>query len=145
MNPVLCGHCGRAAQLVTGAEAYRCKPHMADKLFWFCQPCDAWVGCHERGTWHTTADGQKVVHEGTEPKGRLANARLRAWHIRAHAAFDPIWKTRAMRRSAAYDWLAKAMGLTKDTCHIGLFDVEECRRVEQVCYAWRAANTGPGA
>lgn len=54
------------------------------------------------------------------------------WRVKAHAAFDPLWK-RNGRRSEAYAWLAQSMGLARADCHIRLFDAEQCKRVVTLC------------
>jgi hypothetical protein len=51
----------------------------------------------------------------------------------AHAAFDPIWQSEEMTRSEAYTWLAGALELSPDDCHVGMFDVATCERVVTVC------------
>ncbi len=76
--------------------------------------CDAFVGCHK-------ASG--------EPKGTLANAELREWRKRAHAAFDWRWMSGKMKRSSAYAWLSKATGIAPDLCHIGMMGISECQKV----------------
>ena len=91
-------------------------------LLWRCAPCDAWVGCHAGGT---------------RPKGRLADKALRDAKIRAHAAFDPIWKSGAMDRSSAYGWLSEHVGVDKRDCHVGMFDIDQCSLVVMVCDWWR--------
>lgn len=70
--------------------------------------------------------------KGTMPLGRLANAELRSAKSAAHAMFDPLWKSRKMHRGQAYAWLAKQMGLRQEDCHIGMFDVDQCKKVFQV-------------
>jgi hypothetical protein len=60
----------------------------------------------------------------------MADAELRAWKIKAHAALDPLWRG---NRSAGYRWLARRLGIAAAECHIGLFDVETCQRVIEVC------------
>ena len=87
---------------------------------WRCVPCKAWVGCH-KGT--------------KKPLGRLADAELRKAKIAAHAAFDWRWKHGAMSRGQAYKWLAESMGLTQEETHIGAFDLDQCRRVVELCRA----------
>lgn len=69
----------------------------------------------------------------TQPLGRLANAELRKAKIAAHAAFDSLWKTTALTRSDAYTWLAEQLELAPKDCHIGMFDVEQCKQVVRVC------------
>jgi hypothetical protein len=116
---VHCPYCDRPAELVTGAAIY---PHRADllgKKFWRCESCGAHVGCHDAGK-----NG-----DGTVPLGRLANAELRRWKQRAHAAFDPLWKARHMSRRAAYAWLADQLGISVANCHVGMFDVDACKAV----------------
>lgn len=105
---VQCSYCLRAAVLRPG---YRGKPT------WFCDPCDARVGCHP---------------ETNKPLGSLANAELRQWRQTAHEWFDPMWRVEGMPRSAAYRTLGEAMSLPAKLCHIAMFDVEQCRAVVQI-------------
>lgn len=52
--------------------------------------------------------------------------------VEAHDFFDMLWDARRggwMRRSEAYVWLAEQMKLPIEWVHIGMFDVEQCRRV----------------
>lgn len=63
-----------------------------------------------------------------EPGSDLARARCRA-----HAAFDPIWKSGEMSRSAAYRWLAQQLGIPEAQCHMIQFDIETCDRVTDLC------------
>ena len=55
--------------------------------------------------------------------------------MRAHAAFDPIWKSGTKKRGSAYAWLADQLGIPARECHIGEFDVETCARVVQIIRA----------
>lgn len=122
-----CRYCQRQAQLRHfGQTGY---PYQRDYgPVWVCPPCDAWVGCHP-GT--------------TKPLGGLANAELRDWKVKAHAAFDPLWQGKMRRdqcskgqaRRAGYRWLAKELGIAFERTHIGYFNVEECRKVVEICTA----------
>lgn len=131
MTAVLCDYCGRQAPLVTGAKVYPHRPDLHARRFYACDPCGAWVGCHQ-GT--------------TKPLGRLANKELRDAKMAAHAAFDPIWKERFERlsqerptyrkhhaRGGRYVELASALGIPVEKCHIGMFDVELCKRTVEIC------------
>ncbi len=71
--------------------------------------------------------------DGTQPLGRLANAELRRAKSAAHARFDPIWTEGYKKRRRAYAWLAHELGMDVNCCHIGEFDVEQCRRVVAIC------------
>lgn len=94
-------------------------------MVYICKPCDAYVG----------------VHKGTDKAlGRLANKELREAKKKAHAYFDPLWKRAVAKgrkkheaRNSAYKWLAKEMGIERDDCHIGMFDVASCEKVVQIC------------
>jgi hypothetical protein len=114
-NPVVhCDYCNRRAVFTDSAVVYSGRSY---GNIYYCKPCKAWVGVH-KGTRH--------------PLGRLANAELRKAKMKAHAAFDPLWKDGDMNRAQAYEWLADALGIPAARCHIGMFDVETCRRVVQV-------------
>jgi hypothetical protein len=117
---VSCPYCGGQARLADGVELFPQREELAGRKFWRCDPCDAHVGTH-------TFDNER-------PLGRLANAELRRWKARAHRAFDPLWKKLGARysRTQAYRALAKRMKVTRRCCHIGLFDVEQCRRVVEI-------------
>jgi hypothetical protein len=107
----MCQYCGELSRQVTGKEIY---PHRRDlwgNIFYQCEPCSAYVGCHPRSN---------------RPLGILANAELRKAKSAAHRAFDELWRDGWMSRTAAYKWLAEALNITHDKCHIGLFDVETC-------------------
>jgi hypothetical protein len=121
-KPVTCPYCGAEAVLVDSEEVYG----RSYGLIYLCRPCRAWVG----------------VHKGTEmPLGRLANKELREWKIAAHAAFDPLWQAKMRRdncskgqaRKAAYTWLAEKLGIPLRKCHIGMFDIDLCKRTVEVC------------
>lgn len=124
---VVCPYCDRPAELVTGAKIYAHRPDLAHRWFWRCAPCEAWTGTH--------ADSKDRV-----PLGRLANAALRRARQRAHAAFDPLWKSGGMRRREAYQWLASALGIAFENCHIGMFDVDACEAVVAAVRARRASG-----
>lgn len=118
----VCQYCKRDAELVSSKVVYRGNDY---GKIWLCSPCGAWVG----------------VHRGTDaPLGSLANAELREWRKKAHAAFDPAWRNATERgqrkgsaRRRAYLWLATQLGIPVDDCHIGQFDIDACKQVIGVC------------
>ena len=113
-----CHYCGNEAEIVTGEAIYPHRSDLAAKKFWRCTDCKAYVGCHP----------------GTEkPLGRLANEELRNWKQRAHGVFDPLWRSGVLSRAGAYAWLAKQLGIPQEETHIGMFDVDQCKRVVKVC------------
>ena len=115
-GPIICQYCGERATLITGAEVYPHRPDLHGKKFWACRRCDARVGCHP----------------GTEkPLGDLANAETRLMRLRAHDAFDRLWRSGRVDRSTAYRWLSAHMGVR--SAHIGRMNVEQCRKVIRLC------------
>ena len=58
---------------------------------------------------------------------------LKLWRVRAHEAFDPIWRSGYMSRSLAYRWLAYEMKLTLKDCHIKTMDIQQCKKVVELC------------
>lgn len=62
MGAPTCPYCGKDSVLVNGHVIYPHRPDLLEKKFYWCKPCDAYVGCHP-GT--------------ANPLGRLANAELR--------------------------------------------------------------------
>ena len=113
-----CLYCEQEAVLTNGQELYPHREDLWELPFYICRPCNAYVGCHP-GT--------------TKPLGRLANAELRSMKSMAHRFFDVIWKSKEMTRGQAYAWLANQLNLDKHQCHIGMFDVDMCTKVIEVC------------
>lgn len=112
-----CDYCGGLTEYVDSSVIYG----KSYGMIYLCRPCRAYVGVH-RST--------------NKPLGRLADAELREWKKRAHAAFDPVWQTGPFhrRRNDAYAWLAQKMGLPQEKTHIGMFDVHQCKQVVQIMY-----------
>ena len=67
-----------------------------------------------------------------------ANQETRTARHQAHEAFDPLWKKGAANRRELYHQLASFMGLEVKATHIGMFDVEQCRRVLDFVNEWNA-------
>ena len=122
-----CPYCGGKAHLRDSSSVYH-NFNYKGKMY-VCEnfpKCDSYVGCHPNTT---------------KPLGRMANKKLRTMKSKAHYYFDPLWKNRLFarnkslshNRTKAYQWLAKQLDLPENKCHIGLFDVDMCRKVIQIC------------
>ena len=111
-----CPYCGKQAELKDSSIIYG----RSYGLVYICQDfpkCDSFVG----------------VHKGTHtPLGRMANKELREWKKLAHFYFDGAWKRAKVSRDRAYRTLAVKMGLPIEKAHIGMFDVEQCKRVVEI-------------
>ena len=113
-KPTICRYCGSPVVYTSNAEIYG-KEYGTGKCY-LCRNCREFVG----------------VHPGTDtPLGTLANAELREWRKEAHFWFDRIWKkpTRITTRYNAYGYLARKMGLPREETHIGMFEIEQCKKV----------------
>lgn len=115
---VWCPYCGQQAVYVGGDAVYPHRPDLRGKRFYVCRDCDARVGCHPNSS---------------APLGRLANGELRRMKMAAHAAFDPLWRGGGKTRHEAYRWLADALGIPFERCHIGEFDEAQCRATVTAC------------
>ena len=113
-NKVICPYCLEPAKLVDSEVIYG----RSYGNSWLCVPCDAYVGCH-KGT--------------NKPLGRLANKDLRQAKMKAHIAFDPLWKSKKMTRREAYIFLANKLGVETKDCHIGMFSIYQCDLTVTIC------------
>ena len=109
---VVCGYCGNPAPLVDSEEIYG---RSFGFVYW-CRPCDAYVGVHRDSPTY-------------QPKGTLANAELREWRRRAHAAFDPLWQSGGMKRPEAYRHMQRLLDISPEEAHIGSFDIDRCKQL----------------
>jgi hypothetical protein len=118
-----CIECSKEARLVGGKEIYPSRPDLYERRFYLCV-CGAYCG----------------THKGTDkPLGFPCGPQTRAVRSRAHEVFDPLWKGRnaPMTRNEAYRWLAGAMGLSRDDCHIGMMDAKTAQRAAYLSYQKR--------
>ena len=77
------------------------------------------------------------AHPDGRPLGVPATKAVKDARIRAHAAFDPLWQSMPAatkregrhNRETMYRWLAEALGIPRDDCHMGTFDEATCERV----------------
>ena len=82
---------------------YKDTKHQGQSVY-VCLDCKASVYCHE---------GTRV------PLGYMADAETRLLRMKAHEVFDPLWQHKLVTRDAAYDWLARQLGIPDNAAHIG--------------------------
>jgi hypothetical protein len=112
-KPKKCPYCGKDVLLRDSAMVYG----RSYGMIYVCSgwpKCDSYVGC-QKGT-------EKAL-------GRLANPELRFWKKKAHDIFDKLWKHGEMSRTDAYIWLSRELAIHPDKCHIGMFDIDQCKSV----------------
>ena len=119
---ITCDYCGEFAKVVTGEMVYPHRPDLKRLVFYYCDNghAPAYVGTH------------KV---SLKPLGRLADKELRKFKSAAHIAFDPLWKTHKIfkSRGKAYNWLSNSLGIKGELTHIGMFDIDTCKKVIDIC------------
>lgn len=134
MTQPICPYCNQTAVLVDSAEVYGGRSY--GDLFICPGSCHAYVGVHR---------------SSGKPLGTLANAELRQWRQKAHAAFDPLWQAKLRKRrkergadykkvyarGSGYKWLRGLMGMTAKECHISMMNVEQCKQVVEICTNWK--------
>lgn len=75
--------------------------------------------------------GTHSAHPDGSPMGTPADEVTKRLRHRAHVAMGKLQKERRWNTNGMYMWLGKKMGLTKEACHVGLFDAEQCNLVMQ--------------
>jgi hypothetical protein len=66
-------------------------------------------------------------------KSPLVDERTHKARRAAHAAFDPIWRSKTLSRTKAYKWLAKELRLPRELCHMKLMDADTAYDVVDLC------------
>lgn len=122
---VKCIYCDKKTKAVKGEVLYGTKHKLSNKEFYYCEPCQAWVGMHENTN---------------KPLGTPAKADLRKKRLTAHSVFDKIWRDDnflnegiSKQRKLAYQWLAKNLDIDQHNCHIGNFDIDQCNKTIYMC------------
>lgn len=123
--PTKCRFCASKVVYTTHARIYGGRTYSDWPFIYLCEGCGASVGVHA-GTTH--------------PLGTLADIKTKNARKAAHAAFDPIWKTKQMKRGEAYKWLAEKLDIERWRCHISWFDVDFCELVVKHCAARQVSN-----
>jgi ssDNA-binding Zn-finger/Zn-ribbon topoisomerase 1 len=69
------------------------------------------------------------AHDDGRPLGIPGNKATKAARMRAHEAFDPLWKKGPFTRTQAYGWMCRALGIEGKDAHIGMFDIARCEKL----------------
>ena len=111
-------NCVVEARKTDGSEIYPHRKDLKELIFYKCT-CNSTIGCHK---------------DTDKPMGTLANDKLKKARIVAHKEFDDLFKNGYMSRKKAYEWLSDKLNISKDNCHIGMFNIEECNLVVSAVY-----------
>lgn len=96
------------------------KMALKDSRYGLFYGCTRWPWCESTHGAHRSSG---------EPLGVPVDKETKGWRIRAHDAFDRLWKDGSVRRKKCYADLAEFMGIKKKQCHIGSFDISQCQKV----------------
>ncbi|NGT16953.1 zinc-finger-containing protein [Achromobacter insolitus] len=117
--PKACHCCSGPVKLTNNREIYNGHSFGDWPYVYRCTQCQAYVG----------------LHPDTDlPLGVMAGRETVAARKNAKAIFQRLTRERfGNDRSAAYAWLAKALGISLSICHFGMFGLELAERAGQVC------------
>ena len=101
------------------------KSKFKNPFFWGCRnypDCTYRIGAHPNG----------------DAMGYPADAETREARIKAHEAFDKVWKEWGYTRAEAYKLLQTMMGMSELDAHIAKFNKEQCekliKKVDEIYY-----------
>ena len=86
---------------------------------YFCDTCHAYVGLHP------------YTHI---PLGFLADKKTREARMKCKRPFEVLFKEMGMARADAYQTLADELGIKKESCHFGWFDISMCKKAKEAAY-----------
>lgn len=118
---IKCPYCNSQALLRPASTVHGQRFRQPGEEVYVCArypDCDAYVSAHRRTRL---------------PMGTLANRALRIKRMEAHDAFNRLWKSGMMSRTAAYHWLQAQMGLPAEEAHIAKFSEWRCEQVVRLC------------
>lgn len=81
-----------------------------------CQICEAYVGLHP----YTNI-----------PVGFLGDGPTRKARKNSKPLFNRLFESGKMSRNEAYEALAEKLGIEKEECHFGWFDIDQCKAAEK--------------
>ena len=124
LYPKVCNLCGGEVVYISNAWVYG-KEYGSGRCY-FCTKCGAYVGTH------------KV--RPMQAMGILADKEMRDMKMKCHDLFDAKWKGKSKQhhaRDLAYTRLAKKMGIPKEECHFGYFDIEQLNKAYKILEEWK--------
>lgn len=95
--------------------------------------CNRWPDC----------EGTATLHPDGSLKSTPADRQTKDARIKAHRAFDRMWKSGYLTRDQAYTWMAEKMGLELDRAHIGYFSESQCNELIELVLNELVNEVGP--
>lgn len=140
-DAILCQHCARKfgaesalAQHMRAThdnpEWRRLKADAQNKHAPLCSVCGSSAKLSS-GKWGIKAECCGLWSWGLKP---LVDRETHASRIKAHDAFDRLWKNGGLSRTEAYRRLADAMRMATGECHISLMSAEQAKEVVRLVH-----------
>lgn len=123
--PTHCDNCNSTRIEFTSNDKVYGRKLGAWPYAYYCNECTAAVGCHPNTQ---------------TPLGRMADRDTRFLRKHAHLALDPFWENQYMTRSKAYAWLAAALEIDLESCHISLLSKEQLTTTIKICTEYLNQN-----
>lgn len=106
------------AKMTDGAEIYPHRKDLYKLLFWKCDRCGNYVGCHKNTD---------------KPLGVIPSEELRKIRIKIHSIIDPIWKKGIKTRKEVYNILKNKIGYEYHTANIK--NLEEAEKILKIVFS----------
>ncbi|USD59038.1 hypothetical protein J4N45_10900 [Vibrio sp. SCSIO 43140] len=115
--PKTCCYCGSSVGILHHNDIYG-REYGDWPWVYACSCCDSYVG----------------LHPFTDiPLGTLADKTLRDTRNQCKRFFTRLHTYHGLSRNDAYHRLASEMGIDKESCHFGWFDIEQCVKAKNAC------------
>lgn len=111
--PPICGECGSRMKLqISRHYVYK---DGSPRKFYICKK-------------YPTCLGTCSAHPDGQPMGIPSDKETRMARHELHGVFDVLWNSdcAVMERNEAYEWLANAMEIDVNECHISRFTKHQC-------------------
>lgn len=106
-----CPNCKIELELVSGKVIYPHRLDLHEEKFRQCPKCKIYIGTRPDGT----------------PLGIPVDKETKKWRIKAHSAFDTLWKSKEFTRTEAYKLLSLRMNM--ENLHIGNCNIAQCKDI----------------
>lgn len=91
---------------------------------------------------YPTCDAYVIQSETSNFQGFVASEALRKLRQITHYYVDIIWKTEILTRDECYEYLASKLKISKNKCHIAMFDEKLCNKSIDICSNYIFDNIG---
>lgn len=97
-----------------------------------CADCDVRMRLHGKSRLKHVCQqcgGSLIANKYGQPLGIPATKEVRRLRMRAHIAFDQLWRSGEVTRSSAQRWLATELGIPVQRCHFGYMNRQQLEAV----------------